>query len=160
MRVLATIGELPTVPAIYAMYGGDDRRYVAYVGIGDNLRRRVTQHLVNRNSSAATSTGAIRLHPDHISAVAWWEHPRFTDRDELAAAELVAFEVLDPTMRSRGGITAAAKQRASDEEFRSELVAMFTGDPSGRLELSTFAALVKRVAALERRVERLENEDS
>jgi hypothetical protein len=146
------------VPAIYAMYGGEDRRYVAYVGIGDDLRRRITQHLVNRNSSATTDTGAVRLHPDHISAVAWWEHPSFGDRVELAAAELVAFDVLEPTMRSRGGITAAAKQRATDEAFRDEMAAIFAGAPTGRLDLSTFAGMVKRLAALERRIERLEND--
>jgi hypothetical protein len=155
---MASIGELPSVPAIYAMYGGEDRRYVAYVGIGDNLRRRVTQHLVNRNSSATTDTGAVRLHPDHISAVSWWEHPTFADRVELEAAELVAFDVLEPTMRSRGGITPAAKARAADEAFRDEMAAIFGGTPSGRLELSTFAGVVKRLAALERRVEQLEND--
>src|SRR3954468_24320276 len=124
VRVMASIGELPSVPAIYAMYGGEDRRYVAYVGIGDNLRRRVTQHLVNRNSSATTDTGAVRLHPDHISAVSWWEHPTFADRVELEAAELVAFDVLEPTMRSRGGITPAAKARAADKAFRYEMAAI------------------------------------
>ena len=109
------------MPAIYAMYGGEDRRHVAYVGIGDDLPRRVTQHLVNRNSSATTDAGAVRLHPDHISAVAWWEHSSFTDRIALSAAELAAFDVLEPTMRSRGGITAAAKQRTADEMFRQEM---------------------------------------
>jgi hypothetical protein len=143
------------VPAIYAMYGGEDRRYVAYVGIGDDLRRRVPQHLVNRNSSATTDTGAVRLHPDHISAVAWWEHASFADRVELAAAELVAFDVLEPTMRSRGGITAAAKQRATDQAFRDEMASTFVGTPTGRLELTTFASAVKRLAALECRIERL-----
>ena len=154
------MGELPSVPAIYAMYGGEDRRYVAYVGIGDDLRRRVTQHLANRNSSATTATGAVRLHPDHISAVAWWEHPNFADRIELEAAELVAFDVLEPTMRSRGGITGAAKQRAADDTFREEMASMFAGAPTGRLELMTFAGLAKRLAALQLRVERLENKDA
>ena len=133
--VAEAIRDLPTLPAIYAMYGGDDRQYVAYIGIGDNLRRRVTQHLVNRNSSATTNTGAVRLHPSHISAVEWWEHPRFGDRDDLAAAEIVAFDVLEPTMRSRGGITATAKQRANHEAFRGEMTALFAGDPTGRLDL-------------------------
>jgi hypothetical protein len=160
MRVATAIGELPSVPAIYAMYGGEDRRYVAYVGIGDDLRRRVTQHLVNRNSSATTETGAVRLHPDHISGIAWWEHPTFVDRVELEAAELVAFDVLEPTMRSRGGIGGEAKQRAADESFRGEMMSMFAGAPTGHLKLLTFAGFAKRLAALELRVERLENEDA
>jgi hypothetical protein len=43
-----------------------------------------------------------------------WEHPSLADRVALAAAELVAFDVLEPPMRSRGGITAAAMKRADD----------------------------------------------
>lgn len=117
VRVAAAIGELPTVPAIYAMYGGQDRRYVAYVGIGDNLRRRVTQHLVNRNSSATTDTGAVRLHPEQISAVMWWEHPSFADRVGLEAAELVAFDMLQPTMRSRGGLRRAQRPSPTINAF-------------------------------------------
>jgi excinuclease UvrABC nuclease subunit len=96
MEALTKISQLPNVPAIYAMYGGEDRRYVAYVGIGDNLRQRITQHLVNVNSSATTATGAVRLHPDHLTAVVWWEHASFADRVGLQAAELVAFDVLEP----------------------------------------------------------------
>lgn len=61
MRVVLAISELPTVPAVYAMYGGEDRPYLAYVGIGENLRQRITQHLVNRNSSATPDVGAVRL---------------------------------------------------------------------------------------------------
>jgi len=158
VRVVATIREVPRVPAIYAMYGGEDRSYVAYVGIGDNLRQRITQHLVNRDSSVTTATGAVRLHPDYITAVARWEHPSFADRVQLEAAELVAFDVFEPTMRSRGGITAAANDLARAQAFRTEMTAVFAGIPSGRLELMTFAGLVKRLAALERRMERLETD--
>jgi hypothetical protein len=142
------------------MDGGEDRRYVAYVGIGDNLRRRVTQHLINRNSSATTATGAVRLHPEHVGAVAWREHLGFEDRDELADAELVAFDVLEPTMRSRRGITESAKQRAADDQFRGEMTALLLSSPTGRLELMTFVGLTRRLAALERRVELLESRDA
>jgi hypothetical protein len=59
------------------MYGGDER---GYVGIGDDLRRRVTQRLVLRSSSVTTGTGAVGLHPDHVRTV---------DADDLPAARLV-----------------------------------------------------------------------
>jgi hypothetical protein len=36
------------------------------------------------------------------------------------------------------------------------MATFFAGEPTGRLELMTFARLVKRVAVLERRLERLE----
>jgi uncharacterized small protein (DUF1192 family) len=82
------------------------------------------------------------------------------DRDDLLAAELIAFDLLEPVMRSRGGITESAKRRAADDEFREEMTALFLGSPAGRLELLTFAGLTKRLAALERRVERLESRDT
>jgi hypothetical protein len=47
---------VPNAPAVYAMYGGEGREYVAYVGLGDKLRRRVEQHLINRDSSVTTGT--------------------------------------------------------------------------------------------------------
>ena len=102
---IASISELPNSPAVYAMYGGHDRmRFVAYVGVADKLKRRIIQHLVNRDSSVATGTSAVGLNPDYVTEVRWWEHPRFNDWNVLVAAELMAFEVFDPALRSRGRI--------------------------------------------------------
>ena len=127
------------------MYGGDERRYVAYVGIGDDLRRRVRQHLVDRNSSVTTGTGAVGLNADHVRSVEWWENAAFSDRVDLAAAELVAFDVLEPALRSRGGIPAAARQRATEAAFREEMVALFRGAPAGRLTPPSVAGLSDRL---------------
>jgi hypothetical protein len=156
VRIVSAIGQLPSAPAIYAMYGGEGRRYVAYVGLGDHLRRRVEQHLILRNSSVTTGTGAVGLHSDHVRAVEWWEHPSFSDRIQLAAAELVAFDVLEPALRSRGGIPTEARALAADETFRADMIMLFRGAPSGRLTLPSFAALAERVEELERRLDRLE----
>lgn len=108
MHEIQAIAQLPSVAAIYAMYGGDTRRYVAYVGKGDVLRRRINQHLLLRNSSVSTGTTATALIPDHVREVVWWEHARFVESVVLQAAELVAFDVLEPALRSRGGIGAHA----------------------------------------------------
>src|SRR3712207_4555331 len=95
MRELTSIDQLPSCPAVYGMYGGRGRSsYVAYVGIADVLRRRIIQHLVNRDSSVATGTAAVGLNPDYVTAVRWWEHPEFGQRHVLEAAELVAFDIL------------------------------------------------------------------
>jgi predicted GIY-YIG superfamily endonuclease len=108
---LSSISELPNVPAVYALYGGEERgHYVAYVGIASNLKRRVVQHLVNRDSSVATGTSAVNINPDYVTGVGWWEHSLFRERRLLEAAELVAFEVLEPVLRSRGVGTVRAKQ--------------------------------------------------
>src|SRR5438105_738643 len=137
MIELDSITKLPNVPAIYAMYGGDTRRYVAYVGIADVLKRRVMQHLVGRDSSVATGTSAVGINPDYIREVIWWEDERFSERDVLQAAELVAFDVLEPALRSRGAITNAATQLCGDALFREEMTTLFAGSPTGRLVLPT-----------------------
>jgi hypothetical protein len=139
------------------MYGGDERRYVAYVGIADELRRRVTQHLISRNSSVTTGTTAVGLNPDHVRGVEWWEHPAFTNRVDLAAAELIAFDVLEPALRSRGAIPSDARHRAHDNSFRVELTELFQRPPAGRLILHSFAALAERVAQLEHRLAHMES---
>jgi hypothetical protein len=151
-----TLAELPNVPAVYAMHGGEGRSYVAYVGVADALKRRVLQHLVLRDSSVTTGTTAVGLNPDHVRAVSWWEHPDFGDRVRLEAAELVAFDVLEPALRSRGGITAAARALSTDESFRTIMTAVFQGPPKGRVILPTLAQALERIAALEERVAALD----
>ena len=78
MIELTTITDLPNVPAVYAMYGGQGRsRYVAYVGLGSKLRSRVEQHLIRRDSSVTTGVSAVSLNPDFVTEVRWWEYPAF-----------------------------------------------------------------------------------
>lgn len=70
MRVVHAIADLPQVPIVYAMYGGQGPgRYVAYVGIGKSLKSRAIQHLVRRDSSVTTGTSAVRLDPDYVTGL-------------------------------------------------------------------------------------------
>ena len=98
---------LPRAPAVYAMY--ESGRWVAYVGMAGQRHSRLSQHFVRRDSSVVTPAAPVRLDIDHIRCVDWWEHESLADRDVLHAAELVAFDVLDPVLRSRGSPTAAAR---------------------------------------------------
>jgi hypothetical protein len=99
------------VPAVYALFGGHGKGlYVAYVGIADSLKRRIVQYLVRRDSSVATGTSAVGLNPDYVIVVDWWEHPDFAERFKLQVAELVAFDVLNPALRSRGKIQDKTRQ--------------------------------------------------
>jgi ribonuclease HI len=115
----------------------------------------VKQHLVNRDSSVTNGASAAGLNPDHIRAVEWWTDSGFSDRTTLAAAELVAFEMLQPALRSRGGITASAQALADDAGFRAQITTLL-GTPSGRLDIPQLIDLIDRVAELEARVARLE----
>ena len=139
------------------MYGGQGRSLnVAYVGLASNLRQRLTQHLIRRDSSVVTGVSAVSLNPDLITEVRWWEHPDFVQQEILEAAELVAFDVLEPALRSRGGITDRAKQIYQDEAFQEQMRLVFLGDPAGSLILPTLSQALERLADLERRVAELE----
>ena len=52
------------------------------------------------------------LNPNFVSEVEWWEHASFDDRDQMAAAELLAFDHFEPTLRSRGSANHDAQRLA------------------------------------------------
>jgi len=159
MPIVHSIAELPNVPAVYAMYGGSkNSAFVAYVGIADVLKRRVRQHLIQRDSSVVVGVTAVSLNPDFVTEVRWWEHPEFTERRVLQAAELVAFDVLEPALRSRGGITAEAKQLYDNATFNKRMQELFIGDAAGQLIISTLQSALERIAQLEQRILSLEQQ--
>jgi len=153
---ISSTSELPNTPAIYAMYGGLETRYVAYVGMADKLKRRIEQHLVKRDSSVVTGTSAAGLNPDFVTELRWWEHPLFNDRDVLVAAELIAFDVLEPTLRSRGRVQEKARQLYKDEKFQVEMKNLFKGEPKGKLIIPTLMDALNKIEQLERRITMLE----
>ena len=166
MIELTLISDLPKVPAVYAMFSGQGRsRYVAYVGLGSKLRGRIEQHLVRRDSSVTTGVSAVSLKPEFVTEVHWWEHPDFDKQEFLEASELVAFDILEPALRSRGGITDRAKQLYADERFRLRMNAIFDGEPTGKIVIRNLADAWKkidkheeRIMALESRLSELEKE--
>lgn len=100
MKTVAAISDLPNAPAVDALYGGQGKgMYVAYVGLAKQLKTRIIQHLVRHDSSVTTGVQAVSLNPDFVTKVGWWEHNDFSDPFKLAAAELIAFDVLDPALR-------------------------------------------------------------
>lgn len=152
-----SISQLPNNPAVYAMYGGRGSKvYVAYVGVAEALRQRVNQHLVRRDSSVTTGTAAVGLNVDYITELRWWSHLDFVQRDTLEAAELVAFDLLDPALRSRGGVTERAKQIYVDKVFRAQMQTLLTGEPAGRLVIPSLLDALERIAQLEHRLATLE----
>lgn len=154
---LTDISNLPNAPAVYAMFGGQGRsRYVAYVGLGSKLRGRVEQHLIRRDSSVTTGVSAVSLNPDFVTEVQWWEHPDFGKQDVLEAAELVAFDVLDPALRSRGGITDRAKRLCRDDAFREQMTTVFSGEATGCLRIRSMSQAWEQIDALAERIRRIE----
>ena len=159
MKNLSSISQLPRIPAVYALYGGQGTRaYVAYVGVADNLKARIGQHLLSRDSSVATGTSASGLNPGYVTEVKWWEHSDFTVRDVLEAAELIALGVLDPALRSRGAITDKARQLYATDDFQVRMRPIFQGEPTGHLILPSLETAFDRITALESRISALEHE--
>jgi hypothetical protein len=140
------------------MYGGDGgaRAWVAYVGIAGNLRTRLDQHFVKRDSSVVTGTSAVGVNVEHVRYIDWWTRTLFDDENRLHAAELVAFDVLDPALRSRGRPRQAARAYLDDPNFVNDVRKIIGGPADGRLVLPEIADLSDAVADLQRRVDALE----
>jgi hypothetical protein len=155
-KPLSSVSDLPSIPAVYAMLGGrGPGGYVAYVGMGTSLRGWVEQHLVRRDSSVTTGTAAVCLVPDNVTEVRWWHRPDFDKQDVREAAELVAFDVLDPALRSRGKVTDRARPLYQDPQFYEAMKSLFTSSPAGVLVLPTLRDALERIARLEKRVAEL-----
>lgn len=159
VKKVSSISKLPTCPAVYAMYGGKGRGvYVAYVGTSKSLKQRMGQHLVNRDSSVTTGTSAVGLNADYVTKIAWWEHPKFDDQDFLRAAELVAFDVLNPALRSRGQVTDRAKKLHTSKDFHQKMKDVFQAEPVGELDIPSLEEALDRIDELEKRIDSLEGE--
>jgi hypothetical protein len=151
------ISQTPNHPAIYAIYGGrGGKNQAAYIGISGNLRRRIEQHLEKRNSSVTAGESIVGLNPAFVTRIDWWTDPSFENGPMLEAAELIAFELFNPVLRSRGGNSKIASELASQCEFSERMRRKFAGEPDGRLIVPTLQDALDRIAALEARIVTLE----
>jgi hypothetical protein len=156
MRDFSSLMNLPDRPAVYALYGGRTQTFTAYVGVAGKLRSRMVQHFLRRDSSVTTGVSAVSLDPDLVSALAWWEHETFTNRQVLEAAELVAFTQFEPTLRSRGGIRVQSQVLYDQESFRTEMTALFAAEPSGLINFPDLQDAFALIRSLQARVKELE----
>jgi len=156
MHKIPKISSLPNTPAIYALYGGKgQRKFVAYIGIADKLRQRISQHLVRRDSSIVTGTSIVSLNPDYVTALKWWEYPDFSKREYLEAAEEVAFRIFNPILRSRGNLTERGQNLLKDPEFNKKMETLFQGETLKSLEFPDFQDLLEKLNELETEVKSL-----
>jgi hypothetical protein len=148
------LSSIPTSPGVYAMY--DKRGDVAYVGATKNLRTRIDQHIYRRDSSVTTGVSATCLNPDKVSSISWWIHGSFNTKDCRAAAEIIASEILNPALRSRGAVRSAAEDKVNDKNFRSQMERLFKAKPAGSYVPKNLDNLVELVIELEGRVSAIE----
>ena len=73
MRSFNELRHLPQFSGIYAFKGINDRSGMySYIGMASQLRDRVSQHLIRRDSSVTTGASTVALNPDKISECHWW----------------------------------------------------------------------------------------
>ena len=152
--------QLPTQPGIYAMYDHnhslglskdvsaninlervDYTKHVAYVGSSGNLRRRIRHHMVERNSSVVTGVSAAVLNPDKVSHICWWCHEDFSDNNILKAAEIVAFKVFNPSLRSLAPVAKKARGILENPTFCEKMEQLLNDMPAGLYYPMTFKNL-------------------
>ena len=151
---IQTISSLPNLPSIYAIYAKNSKVPV-YIGQTTKLKNRITQHLVRRDSSIVTGASGYSLDPDHVKRISWWEHHLFVEENNLTAAELIAFNQLNPIIRSQGN-KKQSSQILSDENFVQEMVQLFQGEPTGELNIVDLNQALQRISKLEDRIRQLE----
>ena len=80
-----SLRSIPKTAGVYAMY--DRNGSVAYVGLSTNLRGRIEQHVIRRDTSVATGVSATVLNPDKVASICWWLSQALSDKAYLEAVE-------------------------------------------------------------------------
>ena len=104
-----------------------------------------------------TGVAAACLNPDVVGKVCWWESDYFTDAGALKACEIIAFDLLNPTLRSRGGVETTTQRYLGDRGFTSEMRKVISGSPSGPLILRNLEDALERLDHHEELISRLES---
>ena len=158
MRSYKELRHLPQFSGIYAFKGINDRSGMySYIGMASQLRDRVSQHLIRRDSSVTTGASTVALNPDKISECHWWVHDSFTDKGYLEAAELIAFNKFNPTLTSRGSVSNQAKEISSETNFKDDMDSLFDNIPSGYAIFYDLDWAIEKIKELEKEIELLKN---
>ena len=160
MRDFSDLGQVPRAAGMYCLLGREGRgTYDAYVGISNNIRSRLEQHLIRKDSSISTGVSAASLQPDHVVGVVWWIGEIFDNEAQREAAELIAFETLQPTLRSRGRVRAAARSFLEEPAFRVQIEEVISSRDS-IIMFPSIADLRREVEDLRKIISALKNQIS
>ena len=84
------------------------------------------------------------------------ETPKFNETVNLKAAELIAFEVMNPALRRRGGVDKAGYELLSDDGFFNEMKTRFEGEPTGSITFLTLSDTIETISDLKHRITTIE----
>ena len=148
---------IPNTPGIYAMYYSE--KGVAYVGQSANLRTRIRQHLIKRESSVVVVSAPVMLNPDKVRHVHYWySHESFSDNNKRKAAEYIAACVLKPSLRSRKPVEKCVKKILKDQRFCDDMDRFFRGNHDKVYRPYTLDNLVDVVCQLRKDVSELQEQ--
>jgi hypothetical protein len=74
----------------------------------------------------------------------------------LKAAELIAFEILNPALRSRAGVDTAGQSLLAGKRFRESMERLFSDSPTGSISFPTLSDAMEKITELEDRIIQLE----
>lgn len=154
MKEVSNINNLPSVPAVYLMYEGKD---VIYAGVSKSLKARILQHLIRRDSSITTGASAVSINPDYLDKIVWYQYDSFEDKITREAAEIIAFDVFKPVIKSRGKVNNASKELSLNEDFKKEITNLFDKGISGYLKIENFETVLYKVSKLEEKINLLQD---
>ena len=152
------LSPVPNEPGIYALYDGINGNKCVYVGKSGKLKTRVRDHLVLQISTVASGTAGASLNIENLTKLRWWTHSNFFDEAFLDAFETIAFSILNPQLRSRGGRLTSGSTYTEDPSF-NDLVQNVLNEPSGVVELLSYGKLYQKIQELEERISQLENRE-
>ena len=152
------LSPIPNEPGIYALYDGINGNKCVYVGKSGKLKTRVRDHLVLQISTVASGTAGASLNIENLTKLRWWTHSNFFDEAFLDAFETIAFSILNPQLRSRGGRLTSGSTYSEDPSF-SDLVQNVLNEQSGVVELLSYGKLYQKIQELEERISQLENRE-
>ena len=156
VRSFDEIKHVPQFAGIYGFKGATDKvGSYCYIGLSGRLRDRISQHLLRRDSSVSTGVSSVSLNPDNIEECHWWVHEIFDDRDYLEAAELIAFEIFQPTLVSRGKPSSKAVEIIKREDFKDKMKNLFSNIPSGYIRFYDISWTVEKIKELEKEINEL-----
>jgi len=156
-RISSMMKKVSSSQGIYAMFENKSDKNSVYVGISTNLRNRIRQHMIRRDSSVTTKTSAVRLNPDYIEVIRWWVNDKFEDKIVLEAAELAAFDVFNPVLRSKSSVSREAEKLYQQKKFKSEIKSILLEKQSGELHFPDLSKVLGKIDRLKMRVDRLED---
>jgi hypothetical protein len=100
----------------------------------------------------------VSLNPDYVESMSWWENESFVEKVNLKAAEMIAFEILNPALRSRAGDDGAGARLLSNKEFRKSMEILFKGLPTGTAQFPSLSEAISRISKLEDQLQKLESQ--